>query len=158
MVDGLEGGDRGYLCELWYQSRYAKNAKHHVEARVARTGKQDGQWESREIDLVDDNRAIEVKDVTGKIEKDQFEAYLDMARGRQVVSGAAGPTAIKRVTYVFTHPEGARANLPFLAEQLKDPNIERILSIEAFDTTGTRHVLRTHEDAVALVTRLGEAP
>lgn len=156
MLDGLDNGDRGNLAELWYQSRYAKEAEHHVPVRVTRTSDKAGQLEERVIDLVEGNRAIELKDVGGPIDKDQFKAYVDMVTGETEVTGRSGPTSIRKLRYVFTRPEGARANLGFFAHELeRDLDLERILTIDVFDATGMRHTVANSREARAMLARLG---
>ncbi|TMQ14927.1 MAG: hypothetical protein E6J91_14190 [Deltaproteobacteria bacterium] len=157
MLDGLDNGDRGNLAELWYQARHAKGAEHHVGTKVTRVGELEGQLEDRVIDLVEGNRAIEIKDVTGPIDHSQFNAYIDMAEGETQVRLKAGEATIQRVRYVFTRPEGARANLAFFAEQLESRRIIGILTIEVFDMNGTRHIVSSARDARALLERLGES-
>jgi hypothetical protein len=155
MLDRLENAERGNLAELWYQSRYAKGAEHHVAARVTRSGAKAGEVEERTIDLVEGNRAIEVKDVGGPIDKEQFKAYLDMVQNQTEVGLKDGETTIRRVTYVFTRPEGARANLGFLANELEKERIAKVLVIEVFDTAGTKHTITTAKKGRAVLARLG---
>jgi hypothetical protein len=155
MLDGLDNADRGNLVELWYQRRHVASAQHRVPVHVARTGGKAGQIEVRKIDLVDGDRAIEVKDVGGPIDKDQFAAYLDMVENETQVMRPAGTTAIKKVRYVFTRPEGARANLGFFAEQLRRPRLALRLSIEAFDATGVKRTVTTAREAQDLLAELG---
>jgi hypothetical protein len=165
MLDGLDSGDRGNLVELWYQARYAKKAEHHVAARVSRSddkagqvGDKAGQVEDRMIDLVDGERAIEVKDVSGPIDQDQYRAYVDMLTEPHDTMGANGPIIIKRLRYVFTRPEGARANLAFFAKQFRDDQgLFGQLSIQVFDGQGVAHIVTSTNDAEALLKYLGGA-
>jgi hypothetical protein len=156
MLDGLDNADRGNLAELWYRARYARGAEHQVAARVARIGEKADQLENRVIDLVDGNRATEVKDVGGPIDRDQYRAYIDMLAQQVEVAGTEGQVALKRLRYVFTKPEGARANLKFLAKEFREhTELVGRLSIEVFDSSGVRHIVTSADQAEALVMRLG---
>lgn len=156
MLDGLDNGDRGNLVELWYQARYAQKAEHHVPATVSRTGDKAGHFDDRMIDLVDGNRAIEVKDVGGLIDHDQYQAYVDILTEPHDVTGTRGPITIKRIRYVFTRPEGARANLRFFSYELKKERLIGKLSVDVFDSSGIRHQITTSEEADAILAQLGE--
>jgi hypothetical protein len=157
IVKGLDAADRGSMAEIWYQARYAEGAESHVAARVARTGAKAGEVEDRVIDLVEGQRAIEMKDVAGPIDRNQFRAYMDMVQSELEVMTKNGETQIKRLRYVFTRPEGARANLTFFAEEFQKLGEAEAgqLSVVAFDAAGTRHLITSAEEAKTVLAQLG---
>lgn len=156
MIDDLPGSDRGVLAEDWYRGRHIPDAGPRVNVGVERTtGANAGNIESRAIDAVDGNTAVEVKDVTGKIDEDQLGAYLDML-DQKLKTGVSGktPPEIKKVKYVFTKTEGAIANLKMFAEKLADENNVDRLSVEVFDSQGNRHTVATEAQALQLLDQL----
>ena len=74
--------------------------------------------------------AIEVKDVKGKIDTDQYDAYVANIRNRKHVDGKP----VERLKYVFTEPEGAMANLKFFIEQFGKESMAGKLTVEVFDS------------------------
>jgi hypothetical protein len=144
MLDGLSTTDRGNLAEHWYRARYAPDAAPHVNVGVTRTGGENaGKVESRFIDAVQGDTAIEVKDIQGKIDEEQLGAYLDMLKARQ----KTGEGTIKKLKYVFTKPEGAVANVEVIAKSMEQSDFAGRISIEAFDRNGKRHIATTAADA-----------
>jgi len=152
MLEPLTSSDRGNLAEEWYLGRHMPDADRHVGVGVTRSGGPNaGNIEGRTIDGVDGNTAVEIKDVAGKIDVDQLDAYLDMLEGKlhQNAKGAK-PPQIGQLKYVFTKPEGAVANLELFAKRLLDPNVQGRLSIEVFDQNGNRHLITTAAEAKAM--------
>jgi hypothetical protein len=155
MVEKLVPGDRGNLTEIWYRARNAKTAMPHVPVAVERSGGMNaGKTEGRVIDLMEGKTAIEVKDVKGPIDQEQFGAYMDMLRSRSLKSGTEGSVKIDKVKYVFTNPEGAIANLEFMADRMDRLEFGNRISVEAFDQSGKRHIATTSDEAVRLLTTL----
>ena len=156
MIDKLPASDRGNLAEDWHRGRHAPNADPRVNVGVPRdTGPNAGKIESRVIDAVDGNTAVEVKDISGRIDEDQLGAYLDMMAGK-LRTGATGkqPPEITKIKYVFTKTEGAIANLKLFAEHLTiQDNVGR-LTVEVFDWQGNRHTVTTPTQALQLHGRL----
>ena len=99
---------------------------------------------------------MEIKSGSSAIDPQQLEAYLDMLRGNV----AAGPTApeIKKVRYVFTDIEGAKANLPRFAMLLDEPDFAGRLIVEYYTKDGKTRVARTADDARAALHSLGVSP
>ncbi|NJM91186.1 MAG: PLP-dependent transferase [Myxococcales bacterium] len=156
MIDELPSADRGNLAEDWYRGRHLPGAEARVGVGVERTtGESAGQIESRVIDAVDGGTAVEIKDISGKLDEEQLRAYLDMLAAK-LQTGVSGkvPPKIKKVKYVFTKPEGAIANLKLFADKLaiKD-NVGR-LSAEVFDWQGNRHTVTTAAQALQLLRQL----
>jgi hypothetical protein len=157
MVEKLAPGDRGSLTEIWYRARNAKTAMPHVPVAVERSGGLNaGKTEGRVIDLMEGKTAIEVKDVKGPIDQEQFGAYMDMLRSRSLKSGTEGSVKIDKVKYVFTNPEGAIANLEFIARKMNEQRVAGRLTVEVFDRRGVRHVVATSEDSLRLLQSLRE--
>lgn len=83
LLDELPGPDRGPLVEEWYRGRHLAGATGQISVGVERTsGQNAGKIESRRIDAVDGNTAVEIKDVEGKIDDDQLNAYLEMIEAK----------------------------------------------------------------------------
>lgn len=156
LIDELPSSDRGNLAEDWYRGRYLPDAEARVGVGVERMhGQSAGQIESRVIDAVDGGTAVEVKDISGKLDEDQLGAYLDMLEGnlKTGVSGKKAPE-IEKVKYVFTKTEGALANLKMFADKLAiKENVGR-LSVEVFDWQGDRHIVTSQDQALQLLRQL----
>jgi hypothetical protein len=151
MLDGLSNADRGALAEIWYRERNAPGAAKNVRYRVTRTGgENEGKLETRVADMVVGREAREVKDIEGKIDEEQFGAYVDelLRPERQ------GVGSFDKLRYVFTKPEGAIANLEFMAKQMNLAELRGLLSVEALDRQGANHIATTKKEALALLTRL----
>ena len=151
MLDGLGNADRGALAERWYQRRHAPDAKAQVKYQVTRTsGENEGQIEARAADLGVGREAREVKDIEGKIDEDQFGAYVDLLRDDKLRE----KMGIDKLRYVFTKEQGAIANLEFFAEFFEDPDLGERLTVEVFDSSGSSHIVRTPEQARDLLGKL----
>lgn len=148
MAQDLSPSERGNLAELWYRHRHTKGGKGQTRVDVARTsGIDEGQVQRRVVDAVEGDTAIEVKDVAGPIDQDQFGAYMDMLQNP--VDGSE--PMFQKVKYVFTKPEGAIANLEFMAGRMRYGDISGRLVIECFDSSGNRHSVSTYENALRLL-------
>jgi hypothetical protein len=153
MVDNLAPSERGHLAELWYRVRHAPEAKAHVGVSVERSsGDNAGKLEGRVIDAVQGKTAIEVKDIKGKIDQEQFGAYLDMMRRPE----DGGEAQIEKLKYVFTKPEGAIKSLELLAEAMERRDLQGRIIIEAFDRSGHQHTASTATEARTLLATLEE--
>ena len=151
MVAGLGPADQGNLMEVWYRARHATGAQAHQMHRVTRTsGDNKGLVETRVADLVVGREAREVKDIKGKIDEDQFAAYVDVLEQRTKGQGAP----FDKLRYVFTNPEGAMANLEFFAKAMRDISIQDKLAVEVFDAQGKRHIITTPKEALTMLATL----
>jgi hypothetical protein len=151
MAATLSPRERGYLAEVWYRHRYAKTAQGQTRVEVMRTsGVDEGKIQRRVVDAVEGVTAIEVKDVTGPIDRDQFGAYMDMLKTPD--DGSA--PLFKKVKYVFTRPEGAVTNLEFMAQAMSDRHRVGKLYVEVFDRSGARHIVENSTEAQKLLARL----
>jgi hypothetical protein len=150
-IDKLAPADRGAIAEVWHLTRNAPDAKAHVSVDVERSsGKNAGRRERRVLDAVQGKTAIEIKDITGPIDRDQFGAYVDLlSRPRD---GSA--PQIKKLTYVFTNPTGAIANLEFFGEQMNALDLRGMIKVEVFDRSGRRHLATSKREALELKTVL----
>jgi hypothetical protein len=147
MVDKLSPSERGNLAEAWYRIRHAPEAKAHVGVSVERSsGDNAGKLEGRVIDAVQGKTAIEVKDIKGKIDQEQFGAYVDMLEKK-----IPGGPEIEKLKYVFTKPEGAIASLEFLAKAMSKEEMSGRVSVEVFDNYGSRRIATTPEEAMKLL-------
>lgn len=148
MAQDLSPSERGNLAELWYRHRHTKGGKGQTRVDVARTsGIDEGQVQRRVVDAVEGDTAIEVKDVAGPIDQDQFGAYMDMLQNP--VDGSE--PMFQKVKYVFTKPEGAIANLEYMAGRMRYGDISGRLVIECFDSSGNRHSVSTYKNALRLL-------
>jgi hypothetical protein len=80
LTDNMNIADRGNLAEEWYLHRFGKRgSERHVATAVPRVDK-DGvaTLENRVIDVLDGGAATELKTGTSPIDRDQFNAYMDM--------------------------------------------------------------------------------
>ncbi|MBP9856563.1 MAG: hypothetical protein KBD62_01290 [Kofleriaceae bacterium] len=152
MLDDLAPADRGNLAEAWYHGRFASDADRHVAVNVPRTGGENaGKTERRVVDMVQGETAVEVKDVAGKIDANQFEAYLDMLKAEDRADGLQ----LTKLKYVFTKPEGAVANLDRFEKVLENDRLAGKISVEVIDHRGQRHTATTRETVMALKQLLG---
>ena len=155
MLDGLSNSDRGALAAVWYRERNAPGARSQVKYQVGRTsGENEGNIETRAADLVVGREAREVKDIEGKIDEEQFGAYVD----QMIRPAKQGVHQFDKLRYVFTKPQGAIANLEFMAERMALPELERRLTVEVFDRQGRSHVVGTRADALTLLDTLKVNP
>jgi hypothetical protein len=151
MLDDLAPADRGNLAEAWYHGRFASDADRHVAVNVPRTGGENaGKTERRVVDMVQGETAVEVKDVAGKIDANQFEAYLDLLK----IQEEGGDVGITKLKYVFTKPEGAVANLERMAAAMTDPEVAGRLAVEVFTSSGDTLRASTAADARRLLQHL----
>lgn len=152
MLDDLAPADRGNLAEAWYHGRFASDADRHVAVNVPRTGGENaGKTERRVVDMVQGETAVEVKDVAGRIDANQFEAYLDLLKAEDRADGLQ----LTKLKYVFTKPEGAVANLERFAKVLENDRLAGKISVEVIDHRGQRHTATTRETVMALKQLLG---
>ncbi|HRC59125.1 MAG TPA: hypothetical protein PKU97_24550, partial [Kofleriaceae bacterium] len=101
MASTLPPTERGRLAETWYRHRHTKGDKGPTRVEVPRTSGQDeGMVQRRVVDAIEGDTAIEIKDITGPIDRDQFGAYMDMLKTPD--DGSA--PLFKKVKYVFTKP------------------------------------------------------
>jgi hypothetical protein len=144
MLDGLANSDRGNLAEFWYRHRYNPNAKSHVKFQVERTsGKNEGKVETRVSDLHDGRKAKEIKAGKDVIDKEQFGASADMIKEQ----AQRGEDGVNELQYVFLDPDGAIANLEFLADQMKEKSLSGALTVEIFDKNGNKLTAKTSTEA-----------
>jgi hypothetical protein len=150
MTATLSPTERGNMAEIWYRHRHTKGAKGQARVDVARTsGEDEGKIQRRVVDAVEGETAIEVKDIVGGIDRDQFGAYMDML---QALDG--GDPLFQKVKYVFTKTEGAIANLEFMAGQMKSGDAVGHLTIECFDSKGNKHAASSYEEAMGVLRAL----
>jgi hypothetical protein len=151
MAQDLSPSERGNLAEIWYRHRHTKGAKGQMRVEVPRTsGMDEGQVQRRVVDAVEGDTAIEVKDVAGPIDRDQLGAYIDMLQNP--VDGS--DPLFRNVKYVFTKPEGAIANLQFMAQAMNNRRIQGRLTVECFDRRGRKHSVATEDDAMRLLANM----
>jgi len=114
------------------------------------SGENAGNIETRAADLIVGREVREVKDIDGKIDEDQFGAYTDLLSDDKLRE----QMGIESLRYVFTKPEGAIANLRLFGRALQRDVLRNRLTVEAFDASGTSHLARTSEQAMALLEQL----
>lgn len=134
--------DRANIVEAWYQARRlgGEDVQAQVQYKVTRTsGKTEGQTETRQADFivgkdkVKGTEIVEVKDIDGKLDEDQFAAYVDALRDDKTRSQLGA----ERIRYVFTKPAGARASLEFLAGAFDEFKLSNQLFIEVYMPDGS---------------------
>ena len=155
MTKDLPPADKGNLTEAWHLGRKVPDAKAHVEALVKRSdGDNAGKIEKRVIDAVDGATAVEVKSGAGEIDQGQLGAYLDMVLGN-IEPGAKAPQ-IKKLRYVFTDPEGAKANLARFAAVMSDKNLVGLVSVDVYQKGGRMVTVSSAAQARAVLLSLSE--
>lgn len=151
MAATLSARERGSLAEIWYRHRHTKATKGQRLVEVVRTsGVDEDKIQRRVVDAVEGDTAIEVKDVTGPIDRDQFGAYMDMLKSPD--DGSA--PLFREVKYVFTRPEGAIANLEYMARTMDKRRFQGKLIIECFDRQGRKHAVVSANDAMRLLAEM----
>jgi hypothetical protein len=94
---------------------------------------------------------VEIKDITGSIDEEQFGAYVDALRDDKV----RAELGAESLRYVFTKPEGAIANLEFLRNAFDKERLVGRLTIEVYTRDGTVRTATTRAEAMQLLTSLG---
>ncbi|MCG8421045.1 MAG: hypothetical protein MJE77_24245, partial [Proteobacteria bacterium] len=143
MTAGLNSSDKGNLTEAWYLARHAEGGARHVRI----PGSTFGSDMDRFADVVHNGAIREIKSGEGVLssrEIEQFNFYMGMIN-REPKPILEGQT-IEEVVYVFTSPQGARANLNWMLKALGD---HQYLGFEVFNSRGVRRIFR-EEDVDAL--------
>jgi hypothetical protein len=147
ITEQLSSSDKGKLAEDWYRLTFSPKATPQVpytkesmaKQGIAIAGRDGGNL--RYADLVDGNKVQEIKHISGNLsaeELEQFRDYLAIATKRGTISKDGQKFTIQRITYVFTNPEGAKANVVFIKDQLKAGQNSNILSFEVFNAKGEK--------------------
>jgi hypothetical protein len=141
MLDPLPVSDRGSLAELWYKDRFAPTSVRHESAALTYELDDGGELvEERVVDLFDGEMVTEVKTGHSLVDKDQFDAYMKMVRDKQRLRFGGEAKLVQRVRYAFLDPEGAAANLPWIAEKVEREGLTT-LTIDVFDAQGRQTTL-----------------
>ena len=132
-------------------------AKQQQSYTVERTGeKNTGHKETRAADFlvardkVQGKEIVEVKDIEGLIDVEQFGAYADALRDDNVRTQMGA----ERLRYVFTKSEGAVASLEFLANSYDKANLAGRLTIEVYLPDGSVKSARNEQQAMQLLNEL----
>lgn len=158
-VDLLANKDRANLVEGWYKARRLQgmDVKAQAEYSVTRTsGPETGHTETRQADFlvgkdkVKGKEIVEIKDIDGKIDEDQFGAYADALHDDKV----RATFGAERMRYVFTKEAGAAANLEYLADSYQRHRLDGLLTIEVFGRDGAVHVASNKAEAMELLKNL----
>jgi len=175
-VDLLANKDRAILVEGWYKARRLErtdvkgegtdvkgegtdveaevtDVKTQVEYTVTRAS---GKTETRQADFlvtrekVQGKEIVEVKDIDGIIDQEQFGAYADALRDDKV----RAKLGAERMRYVFTKEAGARASLEFLADAYDDFKLTGSLTIEVYRRDGSVRTATNRKQAKQLLSDL----
>lgn len=163
VVRELDSSDKGPMMEQWLQENVFPDARKQVEAvkgevdRQLKPGEELGE-NTRKIDLLDNETAIEVKTVNDKLPAS--EASLDPGRKpasqlldylrmissevRITVKGQGVP--LKKLKYVFTTAKGAISNLDTIRNVLKDPAFKGKVTFDVYSPDGIRYTLTSLAD------------
>ncbi|HAZ45533.1 MAG TPA: hypothetical protein DDW76_27775 [Cyanobacteria bacterium UBA11369] len=164
VIDNLDSADKGNLAEAWYQVIHGQpNALTHVEITTADAAKQGITLiapEKRFVDRVEGDTIVEIKTISGKLatggkdsrsEIDQFKDNIELATKRYTITKKDGTQQqITKVRYVFTLPDGVKANREWMIAQIQ--NYEDIVSFEIFNKIGERKTIENISD----IQQLGE--
>jgi Domain of unknown function (DUF4157) len=146
----LSSGDKGSLAEEWYKLVFSPKATSQVPITKEAMAKQGIQIAGREggevryADLVDGNKIQEIKNIAGSLGKEeleQFADYMKIAQSQGKIAKDGKEFVIQKITYVFTNPEGAKANLKWIKAELGTGENSRFLSVEIFNTKGERMIV-----------------
>jgi len=136
----------------------SSDVKTQIEDQVTRTsGESYGKKETRQVDFLVSNdklqgkEIVEVKDIDGMIDKEQFGAYADALRDDRL----RDKLGAERMRYVFTKKAGAQASLKFFANAYADFGLDGRLTIEVYTHDGTWLTASNKEQAMKLVAQLG---
>jgi hypothetical protein len=165
-VDLLSNKDRALLVESWYKARRLQGAdvtevKDQQPYTVDRTGgKNAGHKETRAADFlvsrekVQGKEIVEVKDIDGKLDEEQFGAYADLLRDDKLRL----KYGVEHLRYVFTKEGGATANLEFLADAYAQFGLAGRLTIEVYTPDGAQHTATDREEAMRLAKQMRRTP
>ncbi len=142
----LNSSDLGNLGEDWYRTRFALGGvKHPKASREALANMRPPIIIERDrfIDsLLPDGTAVEIKSIAGKLSKREEEQLKDtltmLEHGAEI--GHAG-TMVTKVKYVFTRPEGLKANLNEMERLLKNAKLRDKFLCEVFLADGTTRTI-----------------
>jgi hypothetical protein len=158
-VDLLANKDRANLVEGWYATRRLQGmqVKPGAEYTVERTGgKNAGHKETRATDFlvgeanVRGKEIVEIKDIDGSIDKEQFGAYADALHDDKVRANFGA----ERMRYVFTKEAGAVANLEYLAEAYDARGLHDLLVVEVYMRDGSVRTVTNEDQAIQLLNAL----
>jgi len=158
-VDLLGNKDRAILVEGWYRARRLQgmDVKAQAQYTVTRTsGAQAGHKETRNADFfvgkdkLHGKEIVELKDIEGKIDEEQFGAYADLLHDDNL----RARYSVESLRYVFTKPEGAVANLEFLADAYDKSDLHGLMTIEVYMNDGSHRVATTEKDAMDILRAL----
>ena len=107
--------------------------------------------EKRILDRVEGNTIVEVKTISGSLAKggdnsrseiEQFSDNIELARSEYEMPTSDGEKQqLNNVRYVFTLPEGVKANAEFMIRQLTNRQIKNFVSFEIFNEVGERKII-----------------
>ena len=160
LTDDLNSSDLGNMAEEWYARRYAAKGRRQVSANKAELAKGNPPVHlkgDRHIDNLDvDGTAIEIKSGTGPLDEREIEQLDDLLEIAE--KGArVGPSrqVVRRVKYVWTRPEGLRANLKHIERLFKESRTRDIeVLVEAFLGDGSHVVIENLDDLQRVKGRL----
>lgn len=151
--------DRSNIVEAWYQARRlgGEDVQAQVQYKVTRSsGEKQGQTETRQADFivgkdkVKGTEIVEVKDIDGKLDEDQFAAYVDALRDDKT----RAQLGANKIRYVFTKPAGARASLEFLGKAYDKFDLARKLVVEVYMPDGSVEVARNYTEVEDVLAKL----
>jgi hypothetical protein len=159
VVDKLDSADKGNLTEKWYSVIYGQpDALTHLEITTANAAGQGitlTATEKRFVDRVEGDTIVEIKTISGKLasggkdsrsELDQFDDNIALARkGYKITKKDGSKQQITKVRYVFTLPEGVKANREWMIDQIQKNR--NIVSFEIFNNRGERKIIKNIGEA-----------
>lgn len=161
-VDLLANKDRALLVEGWYKARRlggkdVTSLESQKPYTIERTeGPNAGHKETRAADFlvgrekIQGKEIVEVKDIEGEIDKEQFSAYVDAIRDDKVRASLGA----ERMRYVFTKEAGAAANLEFLANAFDKERLVGVMTIEVYAVDGSMKIATDRGEAMRIMKSL----
>jgi hypothetical protein len=146
LTRGLNVSDQGSLTEDWVRLLHVQGQS-QTQVPVGRSSLQaqgiTGLEGDRKIDILSGSTLYEVKSGGGAMNKhdlEQFEDFMRLTRGQGQVTRNGQNFTVESAQYVFTNPEGVRANARWMQNQfLLDGNDN--LSFRVFNRSGESKVI-----------------
>ena len=158
VVNNLAPADKGSLGEAWHQSLYGQSfSTTHATVTTADAAAQGialKAEEKRLLDRVEGDTIVEVKTISGSLAKggdnsrseiEQFSDNIELARSEyEMPTSDGGKQQLNKVRYVFTLPQGAKANRVWMEDQIVAYG--ELVTFEIFNSKGERKII-TYDNA-----------
>jgi hypothetical protein len=147
LTEGLNGADKGKFAEKWYKEVYGVGADGQVKIPKAEMDRLGLDFEKGRVpDFVQGDKIKEIKAIKDKItpgsrDQKQFDDIIKVSEnpgGIEVTLNDGTRRTVDKVSYVFTDPQGVKANSKWMVKQLQEHDK---LSFEVFNKSGERMII-----------------